>query len=346
MASAAEWRSAELRGAAAARILQDKLGLRSQLKYGNEPVDVFKAIDDEKITCMFQPLNSILGAFVTYENVSGIILTTLRSQHVQRFTAAHELGHATLAHDATSLDEEVGFAARGPVPSDGKGLVPSKEIREIEADSFASEFLLPKWLIVAHARRRNWSAQSLTEPEIVYQLSLRLGTSYSATCWALSSNNLVSRGIAERLVRVPPKASKQRVLGDFEPESWRNTNVWFVTLADKGARFVGSPDDRLVFSLPEHAASGFRWELTGNNKEDLLVERDESSQAVGEDAQMVGVANQRHLQIAAGTSPVLTLEEKRGWSKESPPIETLSLELDMLGAEEAGLPRVTKKSIS
>jgi len=45
--------------------------------------------------------------------------------------------------------------------------------------------MLPDWLVVAHARRHKWSKRDLVIPDTVYQLSLRLGASYAATCWAL-----------------------------------------------------------------------------------------------------------------------------------------------------------------
>jgi len=36
-----------------------------------------------------------------------MLLTTKRSLHIQRFTAAHELGHHVLGHRAMSLDKDV-----------------------------------------------------------------------------------------------------------------------------------------------------------------------------------------------------------------------------------------------
>ena len=33
-------------------------------------------------------------------------------------------------------------------------------------------------------KRQGWTRDNLTDPVTVYQLSLRLGTSYSATCYA------------------------------------------------------------------------------------------------------------------------------------------------------------------
>ena len=54
-----------------------------------------------------------------------------------------------------------------------------------EADAFAVGFMLPKWLVVGHCARQGWRIADLLRPEVVYQLSLRLGASYEATCRAL-----------------------------------------------------------------------------------------------------------------------------------------------------------------
>ena len=51
------------------------------------------AIKAFKITVLFRPLEGLLGAYVPTPNSAGMLVTTQRDHHVQRFTAAHELGH-------------------------------------------------------------------------------------------------------------------------------------------------------------------------------------------------------------------------------------------------------------
>src|SRR5689334_20032261 len=114
MISYNEWRAAELRGAAAARALHDRLGIRRALSEGTQPIDVFDAIRACQRTLVFQPLKTLLGAYIKHQGVAGLIVTTERDLHIQRFTAAHEFGHAELNHPSTSIDKEIGFAARGP----------------------------------------------------------------------------------------------------------------------------------------------------------------------------------------------------------------------------------------
>jgi hypothetical protein len=185
-------RNAILSGAIRATDLHVELGLRDRLKFGDRAVDVLDVVDQLGLLLLFRPLKSLLGAYLPTPGGAGVLVTTRRDLHVQRFTAAHELGHHVLQHKAASLDVDVGFVARGERTG--------YDNQELEADSFAAEFLLPKWLIVAHARRHNWGKSDLRDPDVVYQLSLRLGASYMATCWALLSNDLVDRPTLQALL--------------------------------------------------------------------------------------------------------------------------------------------------
>src|SRR5262249_61495232 len=78
---------------------------------------------DRDIYVMFRPLKNLLGAYFSDPD-TGVLVTTKRPLPVQRFTAAHELGHAVLGHEASLDDAEVLerpiFAAggRGGAPED------------------------------------------------------------------------------------------------------------------------------------------------------------------------------------------------------------------------------------
>jgi hypothetical protein len=85
----------------------------------------------------------------------------------------------------------------------------SYDLREIQANAFASQLLTPSWLIVKHMQRQGWARESLTEPDTVYQLSLRLGTSYSATCHALTRQKVITQVTCNTLLKIQPKAIKQ-----------------------------------------------------------------------------------------------------------------------------------------
>jgi Zn-dependent peptidase ImmA (M78 family) len=322
-------RNALLSGIARAAELHSELGLRERLKAGDRPVDVLGAMRAHQLTVLFRPLDGLLGAYVPTPRSAGVLVTTLRDHHVQRFTAAHELGHHVLGHRVMSLDRQVGFVARGE--RDGY------EPQEIEADAFAAEFLLPKWLIVAHARRHQWGKADLRQPDIVYQLSLRLGASYSATCWALLTAELIAPEIARGLADRPPKDAKQRAIHGVQPSSWY-PDVWVLSEHDRGTQLLGSPEDFFVFNLREHAAGGYEWDVDRMPAAGLSVHRDERKD---DDTVAMGGTVQRQV-IAQGNGfkvGRLALAERRPWEGGAEPLNTFEVDLALLGKEPVGLPR-------
>jgi hypothetical protein len=320
-------RDAILNGTSRAAKLHAELGLRESLKNGDRPVDVLAAIGEVGLMVLFQPLDGLLGAYVPTAGTTGMLVTTERSLHIQRFTAAHELGHHLLHHRTTSLDADVGFVARGD--PDGHNL------QEIEADAFASEFLLPSWLMAAHVRRHRWGRADLKQPDVVYQLSLRLGVSYAATCWSLSSNSIIKRSDAQKLAAVQPKDSKQRAVPDFKPKTW-HSDVWLLSEHDRGVQILGNPDDVLVLRLEEHVTSGYAWDMQAVVDAGLTVEKDER-QNVSDVA--IGGSVTRRLVVQGPAHGLLRLEERRPWGSEPSALSTFEVELAMLGREAKGLPR-------
>jgi IrrE N-terminal-like domain/Chagasin family peptidase inhibitor I42 len=323
-------RDAILNGTSRAAELHADLGLRDALKNGDRPVDVLSAIRKIGLVVLFQPLEGLLGAYVPTAGTAGMLVTTERSLHIQRFTAAHELGHHLLKHRAMSLDADVGFVARGE-PN-------GHDFQEIEADAFASEFLLPAWLISAHVRRHRWGRTDLKQADVVYQLSLRLGVSYAATCWSLASNNFIKHAEAQKLALAPPKASKQRAVPDFEPKSW-HSDVWLLSKYDRGVQVLGNPDDVLVLALEEHVSAGYAWDTKAVAAAGLTVEKDERQDA--EDVSIGGPVTRR-LVVQGPANGRLRLEEKRPWDSGPTLLSTFEIDLAMLGKEIKGLPRAAR----
>jgi hypothetical protein len=107
----ADNRDAILEGVKAAHTLHRDLGVREALeRSGGGRIDVFAAIGKLGATLMFQPLDKLLGAYLPAEEL-GVLITTNRTLPVQRFTAAHELGHLYMRHQP-SLDDKAFCAAR------------------------------------------------------------------------------------------------------------------------------------------------------------------------------------------------------------------------------------------
>ncbi|WP_420636608.1 ImmA/IrrE family metallo-endopeptidase [Candidatus Palauibacter sp.] len=144
--------------------LHKEFDSRARADAGEGRIDVFAMLVERDIPVMFQPLKNLLGAFVDTPD-EGIMVTSQRPLPVQRFTAAHELGHSTLGHEASFDGEEVLTRAL----FSGEGLY---DRREIQANAFATQLLTPSWLLAHHMRRQGWTRDNLTDPVVVYQLSL------------------------------------------------------------------------------------------------------------------------------------------------------------------------------
>ena len=170
---------------------------------------------------------------------------------MQRFTLAHELGHILLGHKI-SLDERVGFL--------GRFARESRPPEEVGADTFASELLAPRSLMLSAAQRHQWTKAALTDPKNVYQLSLRLGISFQATCWALAAQ----RVLPEQRSRTLQEESVKKLKLATTPEQFLNNSwadVWKLTEADTDSFLEAGPDDVFAVQLVDNASAGFIWEL-------------------------------------------------------------------------------------
>src|SRR5262249_48341014 len=119
-------REAILEGTQAAQRLHAQLRTKEAFeRTGSSRIDVFQAAGTLGALLLFRPLSGLLGAYLGKPNfpMSGILVSTQRDLHVQRFTAAHEVGHCFMGHTVTSLDDQIGLW-RGEV----------KDLQEVAAD--------------------------------------------------------------------------------------------------------------------------------------------------------------------------------------------------------------------
>jgi hypothetical protein len=322
-----------LRGAKRAAQAHLDLGLKEQLEHGIARIDVFAALATAGAELMFRPLDGLLGAYIgpPVVDMHGVIVSTKRELHVQRFTAAHELGHLLLGHKP-SYDADVGLW-RSNV----------RDGQEIEADSFASDFMLPRWLYHFHARRHGWTKTHLSSPDVVYQLSLRLGASYQATCYGLSSHKIVPSGAVERLLKVTPKEIKTRALAGNRgllDNSW--ANVWTLTEADRGLWLEGGPDDVFVFKLKQSSGAGYLWDESALAAVGLQVLDDlhdiiDDEMGSPVDRSIVTRAVERR-------DCHVVMNERRPW-RDSEVGAAFDCHLDLFGKEQAGLPRFARAAL-
>ncbi len=320
-------RDAILTGAKASHALHRDLGVREVLeRSAGGRVDVFGAIGKLGATLMFQPLDKLLGAYVPAEE-SGVLITTKRTLPVQRFTGAHELGHLYMRHEP-SFDDE-GILRRAPFATNSR-----LNRQEQEADAFASMFLAPSWLLALIVQRQQWPAKSLADPTTVYQLSLRLGTSYSATCYVLERHKAITRSQREHLHSVEPKDIKRHLLEGYEPPDWRS-DVWLLTDRDEGVLIEGGRNDLFVVRLRENSSAGYLWDFDALISAGFALVADDQEV---DDPELIGGVLTR--KVTARSSQrgqgEVTLLESRPWLP-SKPLHELHLHYDLRGPEEPGM---------
>ena len=329
----ADFRTAILNAALAADRLHLQYGTKARVDAGEGRIDVFDMLVQQDIPTMFQRLDKLLGAFLDEAGSRGVIVTTQRQLPVQRFTAAHELGHAMLGHEPSADLEDI--LARSPFVDRTDGRY---DVQEIQANVFASQLLIPRWLLVMHMQRQAWTAANMVNPSVVYQLSLRLGASYSATCHALHQNKVIGVGQCDQLLAVKRKEIKERLAAPYEPGDWRR-DVWVVTERDDGILLEGSKSDLVVVKVQEHSGSGYLWRLDDLAKAGLAIVLD--SRAADPDTDLVGGVVFRTVisESRDGATGQVCLREVRPWQAKGEPLHSLDLQVDLSGPMRTGLHR-------
>ncbi len=218
------------------------------------------------------------------EEQPGILVNALRPAGLVHMTCAHELGHFFMGHGSTT-DQTLDYGSGAPLV-------------ELEAEWFAYGLLMPRFLIAKVMRHKGWTTESLNDPGVVYQLSLRLGVSYTAAIWSLSRQNLLSIGSAERLSEHKPRDIKRAIVGaDGQAIS---ADVWLLDRGDRDLILEPRPNDRFVVDLPSHATAGFMWSLEDALRDGFVLrpvlEDVRTQLAAPEDAVRIGAdRNQRYL---------------------------------------------------
>jgi len=320
-------RAAILTGAKAAHTLHRDLGIQEQLeRSGGGRIDVFGAIAKLGATLMFQPLDKLLGAYVP-DDEPGILISTKRPLPVQRFTGAHELGHLYLRHEPSLDDDKI--LRRAPFSTSSR-----LDRQEREADAFASMFLAPMWLLALIVKRQQWAPESLSDPVIVYQLSLRLGTSYSATCHALERHRAIDRYERERLLSFEPKNIKRSLLSGYEPPDWRS-DVWVITEKDEGILIEGGRNDLFIVRVLENSSAGYLWSFEELKAAGFSLVDDD--QEVDDPDRVGGLLTRRVTARSGGRAHgQVTLHESRPWMPEHR-LHELRLQYDLRGPEQPGM---------
>lgn len=320
-----DYRKAKLCGVRAAAEAHEKLGITDYILEGSiSRVDIFSAISEIGVPALCRPLDGLLGAYIN----NGILVTTNRRLPIQRFTAAHEFGHHWMKHDE-SFDTEKSI-------KQAKTCVSGIPEKEVEAEAFASEFLTPKTLIAVIARQQGWNKSDFQNPATVYQLSLRLGTSYEASFRALFEHGLIIYRVMEALSNTQPRGLKEELLGNIKASDFHR-DVYHLKKGDDRKKIFASSEDYMHIELEEHSSGGYQW--TGlNSIEQVSVDTDELTK---ESKDSIGSINSRHIIFHAENNVEFNLIEKRAWETEESGANSFDITIDFHG-KEVGLPRAAR----
>ena len=209
-------------------------------------VDVFSMCEDLGLWLTFMPMDGLLGAFIP-EGAGGVLITDRRPVTVQRYTAAHELGHWRLEHGhglALDGDEHVFGATRLE--------------RERLAQVFAASLLMPPPLILSLLARIGIGDHGPVGPQEAYFVSREAGVSYEAGVRQLSNLRVITAAEATALLQVRPLSVKSELAGGRRPVHGY-ADVWPVDEAWNDQVVALRPDDEVVVSLPENRSTGYRW---------------------------------------------------------------------------------------
>ena len=265
-------------------------------------VEIFDVIEDKRIWLLFQRLRNLYGAYKRYGDAVGIIINSQHPLTVQRYTAAHEYGHHVLGHDVSADDEARIFRT-------------SHDPREVAAQAFAGEFLMPLQLVNYTLRTMGLAGPKhlpLTARQ-VYELALELGVSYSAAVTQLVGQHKLTVPAGRRLRRESPLAVKTQLVGLRPADSW--ADVWLLDESQEGRRFSPRLRDEIHVLLPETPSSGYVWQLVDAAPSVLALIDDQFE--TGDDHDVIGAAGTHHLafRVAHPGATRIRLEKRRPWQQ-------------------------------
>ena len=164
-----------LQAAESAGRLLDEVGVDQ-----TRQIDVFSMCEDLDLWLAFLPMDGLLGAFVP-EGTGGVLITDRRPITVQRYTAAHELGHWRLEHGhGLALDGEEHVFGTNPAE------------RERLAQMFAANLLMPPPLVLSLLARIGIGDHGPVRPDQAYFVAREAGVSYEAAVRQLTNLQVIT----------------------------------------------------------------------------------------------------------------------------------------------------------
>lgn len=207
-------------------------------------IDPFAAIDQLGLTLSITKLDNLLGAVVPHGD-GGVLITSERSPAIQRYTAAHEIGHWILHEEHLRMDGETEVLGR-----------PSSQM-EREAQLFAGYFLMPPPLLDRAIAAYDLQRGSI-RPEDVYRLSRDLAVSYEASARRLHTAQLIDRAALTRILQFGRMSAMQRASAGHRPADGL-AEVWDATSEEELVSLVVEEHDEIIVDLSEQRLAGWRW---------------------------------------------------------------------------------------
>ena len=192
------------------------------------------------LTLRIAPLPRLAGAYIRQPGTDpGILINNRHPPAKQRYTTGHEIGHHVHGH-GTSLDD---LTEVDQNPRTGLAGIPDQER---VAEAFAAWLLMPRALIM-HLIAQTGSSRNPTPAE-VYQLSLRLGTSYQATNLQLANLKLQTHQQSALNNKIAPQKLKQAILGRRSPGIGA-ADVHHIRGREFASSITVAPNDIIVVEL-------------------------------------------------------------------------------------------------
>lgn len=207
-------------------------------------IDPFAAIDQLGLTLSIAKLDNLLGAVVP-RGTGGVLITSERSPAIQRYTAAHEIGHWILHEDQLQVDGEPEVLGQ-----------PSSEI-ERQAQLFAGYFLMPPALLNRAVSTHGLQAGRI-EPEEVYRLSRDLHVSYEAAARRLYADRLIDNARLREILAFGRMRAMQRASAGHRPADGL-ADMWDASSDEDVVSLVVEEHDEILMRLPEQRLAGWRW---------------------------------------------------------------------------------------
>jgi len=186
-----------------------KASLECRLKYRislDRPCDVYELITQHGLDLRFMEVTSLEGLYLADGAAGQINVCAHRPSGMQRFIAAHELGHHIFGHGAM-IDRELDYKERFSSFSSDEKL----------AEVFARFLLMP--LRAVHTGFKNIGAVlGHLEPSDVFRVSCWLGVGYTTLLHQIRfSLKMIEQQQFERLIKTKPQQIKELIAPPDRP---------------------------------------------------------------------------------------------------------------------------------